>query len=90
MTAETSKLMSENVKLKQAITLIMDSYKALKQKQAAIQSKVPNRKQVDEDQLVIQENRMLKQQMKQRKITLVNKEREIAELELQLASLTNT
>ena len=44
MTAETSKLMSENVKLKQAITLIMDSYKALKQKQAAIQSKVPNRK----------------------------------------------
>ena len=60
----------------------MEHYQSFKKKHQKIAKKEPIAVTENKDNLILQQNKMLKKQLKQWDIDLVNKEREIAELEM--------
>ena len=65
MASTTSKLMTENVKLKQSIRSIMEHYQSFKKKHQKIAKKEPIAVTENKDNLILQQNKMLKKQLKQ-------------------------
>ncbi len=60
----------------------MEHFQSFKKKHQKIAKKEPIAVTENKDNLILQQNKMLKKQLKQWDIDLVNKEREIAELEM--------